>query len=130
MLDLRTPRLGATESELELRIWQILRRHRVPLPERQLRVTLGGPNIRLDLAYRAERVFIEGDGFGVHSTREAVESDRTRQNKLAVAGWLPSSCAARFREAMLTGSRPGIRRLHNSVTDNPVARRPGCPHRS
>ena len=89
LLELRAPRLVATESELELLIWQILRRHRVPLPERQVKVTLGGTNYRLDLAYRREQVFIEGDGFGVHSTRKAFESDRTRQNRLVIAGWLP-----------------------------------------
>ena len=89
VLDLRTPTLAASESELELLLWQILRRHRLPLPERQVRVTIGGRNYRLDLASRAERVFIEGDGFGVHSPRAVFESDRTRQNKLVRAGWVP-----------------------------------------
>ena len=89
ILDLRAPGLAAVESELELLLWQILRRHRLPLPERQVKVTIGGRNYRLDLAYRAERVFIEGDGFGVHSPRAVFESDRTRQNKLVRAGWVP-----------------------------------------
>ena len=89
VLDGRAAHISAVESELELLIWQILRRHGVPLPERQVKVSLGGCNYRLDLAYRPERIFIEGDGFGVHSTRSAFESDRTRQNKLVVAGWLP-----------------------------------------
>lgn len=89
LLDLRAPLLPATESELELLIWQILRRHGVRLPERQVKVRLAQRNYRLDLAYRLERVFIEGDGFGVHSTRSAFESDRTRQNNLVIAGWLP-----------------------------------------
>ena len=89
VLDLRTPRLAATESELELLIWQVLRRQRVPLPERQVKVQIAGHSYRLDLAYRPEKVFIEGDGFGVHSTRAAFENDRTRQNKLVIAGWLP-----------------------------------------
>jgi hypothetical protein len=31
----------------------------------------------------------KSDGFGVHSPRAAFESDRTRQNKLVGAGWLP-----------------------------------------
>lgn len=89
ILDLRTPTLAASESELELLLWQILRRHGVPLPERQVKVTIAGRNYRLDLAYRAERIFIEGDGFGVHSPRAVFESDRTRQNKLVRAGWAP-----------------------------------------
>ena len=60
-----------------------------PLPERQVEVTVDGCDFRLDMAYESERIFIEGDGFGVHSTRAAFESDRIRQNKLVVAGWLP-----------------------------------------
>ena len=153
VLDLRTPTLAAAESELELLLWQILRRHRLPLPERQVEVTVGGRNYRLDLAYRAERIFIEGDGFGVHSPRSRVRvrphaPEQAGGRRLGPAAFhlaarppvggatSPrtseplSSCAARRREAMLLSSRPGIRRLHNSVTDNPVARRPGCPHRS
>jgi very-short-patch-repair endonuclease len=89
VLGLRTPTLAAAESELELLLWQILRRHRVPLPERHVKVTVAGRNYRLDLAYRAERIFIEGDGFGVHSPRAMFESDRTRQNKLVGVGWAP-----------------------------------------
>ena len=76
-------------TEGELLIWQILRRHHVPLPERQVKVRLGRSDFRLDLAYCPERIFIEGDGFGVHSTRSAFESDRARQNTLVIAGWLP-----------------------------------------
>jgi len=88
VLRLRTPRLGATESELELLIWQILRRHGVTLPEREIELTLdefvpaAKPPIRCGGA-------AQSDGFGAHSTRSAFESDRTRQNKLVVAGWLP-----------------------------------------
>ena len=89
VLDPRTPTLAAAESELELLLWQILRRHHLPLPERQVKVTVAGRNYRLDLAYRAERIFIEGDGFGVHSPRAVFESDRTRQNKLVGGGWAP-----------------------------------------
>ena len=89
MLELRTPSLAVAESELELLIWRVLRRHHVPLPERQVELTVDGCDFRLDMAYTPERIFIEGDGFGVHSTRVAFESDRSRQNKLVVAGWLP-----------------------------------------
>lgn len=76
-------------SELELLIWQILRRHHVALPQRQVEVTVGGRRFFLDMAYVVEKVFIEGDGFGVHGGRESFESDRLRQNLLVMAGWLP-----------------------------------------
>ena len=44
----------------------------------------------------------------------------------------PPTCGGRrtaVREAMLSSSRPGIRRHISSVADNPVVRRPGCPRR-
>ena len=89
LLEMRSPSLAPTESELELLIWQILRRHHVRLPERQVKVTVGGRRFILDMAYVAEKLFIEGDGFGVHGPLAAFESDRQRQNILVVAGWRP-----------------------------------------
>ena len=80
---------GATESHLELRILRVLREHDVRLPEPQVEVVIWGERFRLDFAYWAEKVFLEGDGYGVHGERDAFERDRTRQNALVRAGWLP-----------------------------------------
>lgn len=80
---------GATESHLELRILRVLRDHGVRLPEPQVEVAVRGRRFRLDFAYRAEQVFLEGDGYGVHSERDTFERDRSRQNALVRAGWLP-----------------------------------------
>jgi hypothetical protein len=43
---------------------------------------------RIEAAGRGHR-FLEGDGFGVHTTRYQFERDRSRQNVLVVLGWLP-----------------------------------------
>jgi very-short-patch-repair endonuclease len=103
VLETRPPGLAPTASELELLIWRILRQHRVPLPERQVPVTVSGHRFFLDMAYPAEQIFLEGDGFGVHGGREAFESDRWRQNLLVVAGWLPLRFTDRqARRARLT----------------------------
>jgi very-short-patch-repair endonuclease len=87
----------ALESHVEVRILDVLRAHGVPLPDRQVKVRVNGRSYRLDLAYVAEKVVLEGDGFGVHSLREVFESDRVRQNELVLAGWLP----LRYTDRML-----------------------------
>ena len=40
-----------------------------------------------DLLFEAARLIVEFDGFGVHGTRMAFESDRIRQNRLVLAGY-------------------------------------------
>ena len=56
---------------------------------RQHPVTADGHDFRLDLAYPTHRVFLEGDGFGVHGGRTPFEDDRWRQDLLVLQGWWP-----------------------------------------
>ncbi len=49
----------------------------------------GEPSIRPDFVWRAQRVCVEADGFGVHKTRRAFEDDRRRDQRLIRAGWRP-----------------------------------------
>lgn len=88
---------GPVESHLELRVLRVLRDHGVPLPEVQVWVRAMGRNYRLDFAWTRERVFLEGDGFGIHTERDAFETDRSRQNRLVREGWLP----LRYTDRML-----------------------------
>ncbi len=81
--------MAAAESDLEVVILRVLRDHGVPEPVRQLKVEIEDRRFRLDFAYPDHRVFLEGDGFGVHGGRGAFEDDRWRQNLLVVAGWWP-----------------------------------------
>ena len=85
----RDPNLAPAESDLETLLLRIHRDAGLPDPVRQLEVCAGDTMFRLDVAYPELKIFMEGDGFGVHSTRSAFERDRDRQNLLAIDGWLP-----------------------------------------
>jgi very-short-patch-repair endonuclease len=85
----RDPSLAPAESDLETHLLRMLREAGLPEPTRQFDVVADGERFRLDLAYPELKIFIEGDGFGVHSTRTAFEHDRERQNLLVASGWLP-----------------------------------------
>jgi very-short-patch-repair endonuclease len=77
------------ESLLEVIVVRAVRAGRVAAPARQHPMTVDGRAIRLDLAWPLERVFVEADGFGAHSSRTQFRRDRERQNALIVLGWLP-----------------------------------------
>jgi very-short-patch-repair endonuclease len=52
-------------------------------------VTLDGRVVAVvDVLFAAARVAIEIDGFRVHGTKDAFQSDRTKQNRLIAAGYL------------------------------------------
>jgi very-short-patch-repair endonuclease len=85
----RDPSLAPAASDLETLLLQVLRAHGVPAPVRQFQTVIDGETFRLDLAYPDSKIFLEGDGFGVHTTRHAFERDRHRQNLLVLAGWMP-----------------------------------------
>jgi very-short-patch-repair endonuclease len=69
-----------TRSELESRFLALLRRHRLPQPEVNVRV--GG--FVVDFLWRAEHLIAELDGWAAHGTRSAFEADRSRDNQLRV----------------------------------------------
>ena len=78
-----------TESHLELRLLQALRKASLPLPERQFEITDAGRLLgRVDFAYPWAKVAIEADSYKFHSGRNAWESDLTRRNLLTSLGWL------------------------------------------
>lgn len=62
----------------------------LPIPRRQHHVTLGSGGLAIvDLAYPAEQVAIEFDGFKYHRGREQFDRDRVRVSELAADGWVP-----------------------------------------
>jgi very-short-patch-repair endonuclease len=85
----RDPSLAPAESDLETLLLRILRQAGLPEPVRQFEVVVGETEFRLDVAYPELKIFLEGDGFGAHTTRSAFERDRDRQNLLVLDGWLP-----------------------------------------
>jgi very-short-patch-repair endonuclease len=85
----RDPTLAPAQSDLETLLFKILRDAGLPPPTRQFEVFVAGQRFFLDLAYPDEMVFMEGDGFGVHTMRSRFEGDRSRQNLLVGIGWRP-----------------------------------------
>ena len=72
-----------TRSELEARFLAILRRHRLPQPEVNVRVD----DFVVDFLWRAQRLIFELDGWQSHRTRSVFESDRARDARLKVLGY-------------------------------------------
>jgi len=78
----------SSESPLEDRLIDLLRRHGLPEPVRQHEVILGdGRLARIDLAYLDVKLAIEADGRVWHSGRTDFSRDRRRANRLAAIGW-------------------------------------------
>jgi len=76
------------ESLFEVKLSAVLRRNRLPLPQRQFVVRDGDRFIaRVDFAYPERRVAIETDGYATHFGREAWERDKVRRNALRRLGW-------------------------------------------
>jgi hypothetical protein len=78
----------ATESVLEDRFEAVLRRHKIPLPERQYEIYDGDRFVaRVDFAYPALRLAYEVEGFEYHYGRKKWVRDRRRHNSLRGLDW-------------------------------------------
>ncbi len=76
------------ESELEKRFTSLVRRHGLAPLELQYEVWDSGRFVaRIDAAYPGLKLAIEVDGFEHHSSPDAFQRDRTRQNHLVALGW-------------------------------------------
>jgi very-short-patch-repair endonuclease len=85
----RDPTIAPAASDLETLLLQILRDHGLPAPVRQFEIEVDGETFYLDVAYPELKIFMEGDGFGVHTMRRVFERDRHRQNLLVLLEWMP-----------------------------------------
>lgn len=74
---------GGARSEAERRTVRLMRGAGIGGWRANYRV---GPFV-VDFAFPAQRVAIEIDGWAFHSDQQAFHNDRSRQNKLALAGW-------------------------------------------
>jgi very-short-patch-repair endonuclease len=79
----RSPSAVPTDSTLETRFAQLVRRARVPVPVRQYE----GTGYRIDFAWPTQRVAVELDGLAFHDGRDAQRRDRERQNRVVLDGW-------------------------------------------
>jgi very-short-patch-repair endonuclease len=92
-----------TESELESRVWRILRESGLPSPVRQFEVRSRGRLVaRVDFAYPDARIAIEADGYRFHSSTRDWQRERARQNALVRLGWIVYRITW---ETALTGER-------------------------
>lgn len=75
-----------SESELESRVFRLLRGARYPLPQRQVQVDLSGRLGRLDFFYLEANLVIEVDGRKWHAGRRPEKRDRRRDHSLILGG--------------------------------------------
>lgn len=88
-LDVRFPAEDLAESHLELRFLRLLRRSGLPVPTPQYEVMIRGEFVaRLDFAFPELKLAIETHGFRFHGTRERLQADARRENRLKRLGWL------------------------------------------
>jgi very-short-patch-repair endonuclease len=90
----------ALESTLEAKVWLLIRRTGLPLPQRQFWVSLPGGRFRLDFAWPDQRIGLECDGWEHHGRQSAFAPDRARLAEFAAAQWriLPVTWNACTRE--------------------------------
>lgn len=81
----RTP----TWSENEELLLSITRALGIPDPETNVVLVLddGGPPIRADFIWREQRVVLEADSKKWHGSRQRMDIDRRRDQRLTAAGW-------------------------------------------
>ena len=88
VLESMTGGLCVPESELERRLETLLREAGLPPPLSQLRPHwLSSIEGRVDFAYADHRLIIECDGRRWHTTQEAFQRDRHRDNLAQIEGW-------------------------------------------
>jgi very-short-patch-repair endonuclease len=80
--------LDKEESELEKRLTDLARRRQLPTFTLQHEVWSEGRFVaRIDAAIPELKLAVEVDGFEFHSTPDAFQRDRSRQNALVALGW-------------------------------------------
>jgi very-short-patch-repair endonuclease len=72
-----------TRSELESRFLALVRRHRLPRPDVNVRVD----RFVVDFLWRPKRLIVELDGWRSHGTPSAFETDRARDTRLKLLGY-------------------------------------------
>jgi hypothetical protein len=85
----RMPGHQPAANDWERWLARVLQGSGLPAPVHQFPVDVGARRRYLDLAYPAERVGLEFDGFAEHGLiRSIFDDDRMRENDLRLAGWL------------------------------------------
>jgi very-short-patch-repair endonuclease len=72
-----------TRSVLERRFLRLCRRHRIPAPRVNVRVS----GFLVDFLWSERRLIVEVDGYEFHRDRASFESDRARDAQLTAQGY-------------------------------------------
>ncbi len=88
LLDTRALRLDASDSDPEVVLAEALQAFGAPPPVYHYLVKVGHETFEVDFAYPEAMLLVEVDGFGPHTTPEAFEEDRRRQNLLVDKGYM------------------------------------------
>jgi very-short-patch-repair endonuclease len=78
---------GLIRSDLEQEFLAYLRKHRLPFPELNVTMRIGGRRIEVDCVWNTKRLVVELDGRDGHDSTPAFESDRARDTALTAAHW-------------------------------------------
>ena len=73
--------------DFEDRFIAFLNRHDLPRPHFNAWLTIGADRFQVDCLWPVPRQIVELDSWSAHGTRTAFRSDRSRDRKLAVAGY-------------------------------------------
>ncbi|TMK67232.1 MAG: DUF559 domain-containing protein [Actinobacteria bacterium] len=80
--------LAISKQEIQDLLLALLEAAGLPLPLTNQYITLGDTTYEADCAWPQAKLMAELDGRAVHATGRNFESDRGRDRRLAVAGWL------------------------------------------
>jgi very-short-patch-repair endonuclease len=88
VLDTRALQLHASDSHPEVVLAEALHAIGAPSPVYHFLVEVGAERFEVDFAYPEAMLLVEVDGYGPHTTPEAFEEDRRRQNLLVDRGYM------------------------------------------
>jgi very-short-patch-repair endonuclease len=83
----RSDDFDAGDSNLESRLRRIIAARGFPSPAGQHWVRDGSFAVRLDFAYPAVKLYVEGDSFGFHRFASDLDRDARKRNGLVQRGW-------------------------------------------
>jgi very-short-patch-repair endonuclease len=78
---------GVTDSELEDLFTRFVTRHRLPMPEVNVHLRIGGRMRQIDALYREAKLIIELDSWKFHSDRASFETDRAKDAVALAEGY-------------------------------------------
>jgi len=120
--------LGNTQSTLEDRVREALRRAQIPLPMPQLQICDEEGQIGIfDFAWPDRSLVICVDSWQFHSARDPFETDRSQAARLRVAGWSAIPITSRQLDTHEARFISQIRKLYDTgqpITLPEIRRRP------